>query len=260
MKYRIPLVALALALFAAPAGAQGICGEADRFALSDDIVGIWSPCTVRPGGLVIDSTYLQNASAVGGTALAAYPLVSLRTGIARRLEFDVHTPSQIAESGLHGLGLYPATHMGWGLRYTAVQADRVGVAVSAEELPPMSRFSPNHVQPRYNFGVTTEYAVNRKLAVGLATTGTSSSRVGFARILPSATLKAGYDLTPATQITADVGTHIATPRHGGQSFGDTWINERLGKNWLFNVGLGTSFNATENAKAHYLASGFNYRI
>lgn len=264
MKFIAPLFAFILALAGVPAIAQSVavtnlCSTADHFALSEDLSGTWSPCTMRPGSVFAAVTYLQNASAVGGTALAAYPMLHLRTGITKDLEFVFQSPSQIAESGLHGIGLYPMTHLGYGLRYTLRQTDRFAVALLGETLPPMSRFSPNHVQSKYLFGLTAEYVVNPKLALGFATNGTSSSRVGFQRILLSATTRAAYNVTPVTQISADLGTGVVSKRMVWQTFGDISVNQALRDNLAFNVGVGSAFNAVSNVKAHYLASGFTYR-
>lgn len=265
IKVVAPFLAFILALAVAPASAQtapatNLCSTADHFALSDDLSGSWSPCTMRPGSLFAEVTYLQNASAVGGTALAAYPMLHLRTGIAKDLEFVFQSPSQIAESGQRGIGLHPMTHLGYGLRYTVRQTDRFALAVLGETSPPMSRFSATHVQSTYLFGLAAEYVVNPKIALGFAANGTSSSRVGFARILPSTAARAVYNLTPATQVSVDVGTGIVSKRMVGQSFGDISLNETLYRTLGFNVGLGTTFNVVSNVKAHYLASGFTYRL
>jgi hypothetical protein len=262
------VVALFLAsisgLAVAPANAQSVplvslCGVGDHFALSDDLSGTWSPCTTQPGKVFAEVTYLQNASAVGGTALATYPMLHLRTGITKNLEFVFQSPSQIAESGQRGMGLYPMTHLGYGLRYTVTQTNRFGLAVLAETLPPTSRFSPNQVQSRYLFGLTTEYVVNPKLALGFALNGTSSSSVGFGQIFPSTTVRAAYNVTPATQFSVDVGTRTIAQHTAGQSFGDVSFSQMQARNLAFNVGLGSAFNAVANVKAHYLASGFTYR-
>jgi hypothetical protein len=202
---------------------------------------------------------LQNASVYGGTALAAYPFLSLRTGIAKNLELIVQSPSQIAESGLRGAGLYPRTHAGYGLRYTVAQSQRFGLAVLAESMPPLSPFSPpTQTQSKYLFGMTAEYVVSPKVALGLTATATSSGTAGFERILPTSTAKIAYNVTPKTQISTDLGLQETMFGGHAQSFGSIMLDQRLSKHVNFNVGLGTAFNPVANAKAHYLASGFNF--
>ena len=265
MKVVAPLVAAALALLALPAEAgdnplAGICATDAPFIQTDDLSGFWSPCAVKPGTVLFEATYLQNASAVGGTALAAYPMLDIRTGIVPHLEIVAHAPSQIAESGPHGLGLYPTTHFGYGARYTVAQSSKSAVAILGEVLPPTSRFDPTHVQSRYLLAVTSEYAVDKKITLGFAGSGLSSQTAGLGRVLPSFVFKTAYDATPTTQIATDIGTRILT-RHGvAQSFGDISVNQSLHKRTIFNVGLGTTFNPVSNSKAQYLASGFNYKM
>lgn len=186
-------------------------------------------------------------------------MLTLRTGVAKRVEFVFQSPSQIAESGLRGAGLYPRTHLGFGFRYTMAEGDRFGVALEAESAPPMSRFSPNQTQPKYRLGVNAEYALNPKLALGFSANGTSSGTIGFTRVLPTMTAKVGYYVTPRTQVLADVGSLLVAARSRAQSFGDFSIEQSLSRNVVFNVGLGTTFDPVLNEKAHYLASGFTFK-
>jgi hypothetical protein len=257
------LLAAAADAEAAPTGAQSVpltslCTTSDHFTLSDDLNGIWSPCATPRGKVEADVTYLQNASVYGGTALAAYPYLSLRTGIAKNLEVMVQAPSQIAESGPRGLGLYPRTHPGYGLRYTVAQSQRFGLAVVAQSMPPLSPFTPpSQQQPKYLVGATAEYVVNSKWALGLSSTLTSSGVVGAEHLLPTNTAKIAYNMTPRTQISTDLGAQETMYRGQAQSFGAITVNQKLRKNLNFNVALGTAFNPVANTKAHYLSSGFN---
>lgn len=254
--------ALAAGLFMLPAVASAdpldVCAS-DRLISYDDISGIWAPCVTARGSVVAESTYLQNASATGGTALAAYPMVDLRTGIASGLEFAFHAPSQIAESGRDGIGLYPVTHLGYGLRYAPLDTSRLAVAVVTDVLPPVSRFSVNETQSRYLIGVTSAYEAAPKLLLGFAGSGTSSGTVGFAQVLPSEAFKAAYDFNAKTQLSTDIGTRFPA-RRSPQSFGDIAVNQTISKRFVLKVGAGTTFNPALDAKCHYLASGFNYRI
>ena len=237
----------------------GICST-DRSAIYDDISGIWSPCATPHGAVVAEATYMQNASAVGGTALAAYPMLTLRTGVLRNLEFVFDSPSQIAESGLHGIGLYPRSHLGYGLRYTAAQSDRMAIAIVTEVQPPGFQLSPNHAQSRYVFGLTSEYEITTRLNLGFTSLGTASGKAGVVRVLPSGAFTADYSLSTATQLSTDLGTRILARRSPAQSFADVAVSEMLSKNLAFKLGVGTTFNSNSNTKPHYLAAGFNYRL
>jgi len=186
-------------------------------------------------------------------------MVDLRTGNAPALELAFHAPSQVAESGAHGIGLYPATHLGYGLRYGFLRTSRIAATVVTDVLPPMSRFAPNQLQPRYVFGVSSAYAVSPRLDVGFAASGTSSQTVGFQRVLPSEALNTSYAVGKNTAISSDIGNRFPG-RRAPQTFGDLALNQALVHNLTFRLGAGTTFNPAMNSKAHYLASGFNYKI
>jgi hypothetical protein len=204
--------------------------------------------------------YYQNASRVGGTALAAYPLVRLRTGIVPRLELVVDAPSQVAESGLHGLGLYPTTHLGYGLNYTLKSDAHMASAFRVEMVPPSSRFQVDERQPKYIFDFTIGFKVGRRGTLSGIATGSSSHLVGFGRIAPGAAVRVAYEAGHRTQISTDIGARVVARGNVTQGYGDVAINELLRKNVTWSVGLGTTFNPVHDAKAHYLASGFNFHL
>ncbi len=229
------------------------------FATYDGVSELWSPCVTRRGSFIAESTYLQNASAVGGTNYAAYPMLELRTGVLPRLEFAFHTPSQVAESGRNGTGLYPATRLGYGLRYAAFAAPRLAVALATDILPPMSRFSPNHVQSRYVLGVSSAYRLTRRLTLGLSASGTSSAKVGFSRLLPAQALQASYEIGRRTQLSVDLGNRQPAAK-AFQAFGDIALDQAFSRRVALKIGAGTAFNTAMGSKAHYLASGIDYRM
>jgi hypothetical protein len=81
-----------------PASAQNasqMCASEPLLALETGASFIPSSCTVPAGGILLESLYYQNASHVGGTALAAYPLLQVTAGVARRVEFIADLPSQV---------------------------------------------------------------------------------------------------------------------------------------------------------------------
>jgi hypothetical protein len=274
MRRLLPLLVFAFVFtaagFAAPVGAQpalldagaapSACTTQNPAFVVDDISGVASPCATAPGTLLLEALYYQNASSVGGTALAAYPLLRLRTGIVHRLEAIVDLPSQIAESGLAGAGLYPTTHLGYGLNYTFATNARMAAAFGVEVLPPSSRFVVDQAQPRYVFDLTEGYELNSRATLSAIATGSSSRDVGFERIFPAAAVRFAYDSSPATQISTDLGMRFVVRHSNAQRYGDVAVNERVRKGVNFSVGLGTTFNPISNAKAHYLASGFNFSL
>jgi hypothetical protein len=136
-----PVLADSMALTDTPGLVAGdsprnVCATANPAFTIDDLSGITPPCAVAPGSVLVETVYYQNASRAGGTALAAYPLVRFETGIVRNLELVLDAPSQIAESGLAGAGLYPTTHAGYGLNYTFASNARLAASFGAELVPP----------------------------------------------------------------------------------------------------------------------------
>jgi opacity protein-like surface antigen len=259
-------ISLGVAATSLPAAADVLdaplnaCTTQNPAFTTDDLSGIQSPCAALPGTLLVETLYFQNASRVGGTALAAYPLFRLRSGIVHRLEAIIDTPSQVAESGLRGAGLYPMTRIGYGLNYTFAESGRVASSVGLELVPPGSRFNVNESQPRYVIDMTTGFRVTDRMTLSAIATGTSSSNVGFERVNPAAALRVAYATSARTQVSADLGSRIQAHHGVAQNYGDVAVNQRLHKNTTFAVGLGTTFNPVSNAKAHYLASGFNFHL
>jgi hypothetical protein len=243
-----------------PAPLANVCLTQNPAFTTDDLSGIASPCAAAPGALIVETLYYQNASRLGGTALAAYPLFRLRTGILRRLEAVVDAPSQIAMSGLHGIGLYPTTHFGYGLNYTIRANSRMASSVGIEAVPPNSRFSVSETQAKYIVDLTAGYHLNSRSTLSAIATEASSLTVGLQRVQPAAAVRYAYDTGASTQISTDFGARVVARHLVAQSYGDVALNQRLGRNVTFDVGLGTTFNPVSNAKAHYLASGFNLHL
>jgi hypothetical protein len=237
-----------------------VCTTQNPAFTTDDLSGIEAPCAAAPGSVLVEMLYFQNASRVGGTALAAYPLFRVRAGIVHHLEAVIDTPSQIAESGLGGIGLYPTTHIGYGLNYTLNSDARMASSLGVELLPPSSRFTVDESQPRYIIDLTAGFQLNRRTTLSAIATGTSSHTVGFERVSPAAAVRVAFDASTRTQISTDFGARVVARRSVAQSYGDVAVNERLRKYLTFAVGLGTTFNPVSNAKAHYLASGFNFHL
>jgi hypothetical protein len=237
-----------------------VCGGQQLLAIGGKPNGAPVACIAAPKTLLVESLYYQNASKVGGTALAAYPMIRLRAGVAPRLELVVDAPSQVAESGLGGAGLYPASSPGIGVNYALSSSIRSALALGAELLPPESLYEPNRsAQPKYEMHLTSAYRVTRYLTLDGALAGSSSRRSGLQRIYPTALLGADLTVARQTRVSFDLGARIVTRRQAWQSFGDISVTRLLGNNLAFDIGLGTAFNPVNDQKSHYLAAGFNVK-
>jgi hypothetical protein len=273
MRVRAALACIALAAaFAMPlavcadtpplvngADATDYCSVANAFAYLDSLYGNVAPCALKPGSFVFEAIYLQNASRVGGTALADYPLVNVRAGLIKRLQFTFDAPSEVAQSRPGGGGAFPITHLGYGLTYTIAQSKRSATALITEVVPPDSSFAPTHTQARYLVGIASDVALTQKWTLNGTVEGTSSARYGFGQVLPTIDAGAAYAPTLHTQVEADLGERIVSRHALAQAFGNAAINQRLDTKLILTAGVGTTFNAVNDSKAHYLAAGFTYR-
>jgi hypothetical protein len=250
--------------FAAPEMvlSNAACASQDPSFTEDDVSsGFISPCAATPGTLTIETLYYQNASRVGGTALAAYPLVRLRTGLTHHLELVLDPPSQIAESGTGGIGVYPITRFGYGANYTLTSTLNTASGFGLEVQPPNSLFNVNERQSKYIFDYVFGFRITQRVTLSAIATGASSHVVGFGRFTPATALRGAFDADPRTQISTDIGERAVAHGAHAQSFSDLALNQKLRKNINYTLGVGTTFNGFSSiGKAHYLASGVNFHL
>jgi len=220
---------------------------------------IASPCIIAPSTFVFESQYYQNASLVGGTALAAYPLLEVRAGISPRIEVDLSPPSQIASSAFGGNEVNPLSRFGYELRYMLMQNTRIAWSVGFGAVPPISAYATDPTQAKYLLTMTDAYRLTRRIVVKAEIAATTAHAAGFGTLLPVTAL--GVDFTPATntRLSVDIGSRLVGRRAGAQSFSDIGISHVVFRRFVINAGLGTAFNSVSNAKAHYLSTGLAFR-
>jgi hypothetical protein len=262
MAYKAYIGAAAL-LFACalPGSASELssCGDS-LLALSDEADGMPSACTVSRGSLLLESTYFQNASAFGGTALAAYPMVRFRAGATSRLEFLLDSPSQVAESGKDGAGLYPATGAGVGANYAVLEGARLSLAAGAEVQPPIDDYaSDRRLQPKLLLDSSALYRVTPLFALTGAAALSDSRTVGLERDSLSVWLGTRLSADRRTDVSLDVGDRYIARRTCAQAAGDISFARLLGNNTSIGAALGTSFNPVVNTKSHYFSAAVNVR-
>ncbi len=247
---------------AAPVSAAEVlaCPDDSLLAQTDGASGIPAACTVLRGQFLIESLYFQNASAVGGTALAAYPMFRLRAGAASRLELLVDTPSQVAESGLGGVGLYLMSNAGVGANYALVDAPKLALTAGAEIQPPANHYAPNRqLQPKYGLDVTGLYQATPALGLTGFFGVSTSFKSGLAHEFPGASLGAQIRAAYLTDVSVDLGSRFIARQANPQAFVDVSLERQLGECVSLDVGLGTTFNPVADTKSHYLAAGVNLR-
>jgi hypothetical protein len=235
------------------------CGQSTLLTLTDGASGVPSACTLNAGSFLIEGLYFQNASAVGGTALAAYPMFRLRGGVTPRVELLVDTPSQVAQSGLAGAGLYLTSSAGFGANYALVRGGRLALTSGVEVEPPVNRYSPSRQeQSKYALNMSGLYQVTPALGITGFVEGTTSRTSGLSAIFPGASVGAKIATDERTGINVGLGSRILGRYAHAQSFADLSVERQVGKHVSFNTGIGTAFNPVHNQKSHYLAAGVNF--
>jgi hypothetical protein len=238
---------------------QGVCAGVALPSLATGSSQIPSSCTLPAGSVLLETLYYQNASKVGGTALAAFPLLELSAGVARGLDFVVDPPSQIAESGPRGAGMYPRSHSSYAVRYRFSETSRIALSAGFAIAPPASMYAPSEAQSKYLFGVDSGYRLTPGLTLkGIAQASTLRTAAD-GRALAAQALGADISLSRTTVISPDIGQRSVAARAQAQSFADLCLKRSLDREVTFDMGLGTAFNPVARAKAHYLAAGLSFR-
>jgi hypothetical protein len=264
MRYSVvaAIVAASIALTVSQARAGDATDPCSDLKLTDVAQGssyIPSPCTLAPGGFLFESLYYQNASKVGGTALAAYPLLQVQAGVFPRVDLVLDAPSQVAESGLHGVGLFPRSHSSYGARYLFAQTQRLAFTTSFAVAPPASFYAPSEQQAKYVLDVVSAYEVTPGFTLRGVSEAATSRSAGVGHILPADAVGADLSIGALTVFSTDVGSRSVTERSRAQAFTDASVKRMVAKKLMFDVGVGTAFNSVASSKAHYLAAGLSYR-
>ena len=242
---------------------EALCGGTVH-AIANPTHAKVNPCVVARGHSVIDITYYQNASSVGGTALAAYPEATIRFGVARNLEVFVDAPSDVAKSGLDGLGVFYFTHPGFGLKAQLTQTRTLASSFSVETSPQLNALAHLSLVPLADAALTGSWAPPRTNLLFTAQAGAFWFRqrgMGHdQRTAATFALAATAPIARKTWLTLQLRSiSVAAINSSAQSTGTLSVQHEFGRNVLISAQLGTAFNAAGHSKAHYLGVGFTIR-
>ncbi len=217
-----------------------------------------TPCTTPRHRVIVETTYYQNASKIGGTALAAYPEVRVRYGLLDRLEAFYDAPSEIAQSGLAGAGIYTMTRGGFGMKYRLFDAGNAAVALSAESHPPLSAFANTELVPLSDVHLSVDWsgagAMQYTASAGLLNYA-STDEPGH-RTSPLLALSATRALRGRNFVTAELSLQSAAFLGASAQSGATIaFAHAVSKRLLVNLELGSTFNQSGDSKPHYLGFG-----
>src|SRR5581483_11581783 len=153
-----------------PPPAHAVCDGTLR-AIANTTHARMTPCLVHRGTVVIETMYYQNASRVGGTALAAYPEATVRIGLGDRVELFVDAPSNVAKSGENGLGVFYFTHPGFGLKAQLSNSSTFASSFSIETRPQLHALAHLSLLPMADATLTGSWILHRSNIVLSAQAG-----------------------------------------------------------------------------------------
>jgi hypothetical protein len=247
-------VVFSCALVAMPLGAQAVTTHATACTKARS-----ERCVVSKHRVVVSTMYYQNASKVGGTALAGYPLLRARYGIAQNVELFYDAPNELAVSS-HG-GHYEMAHSGVGAQGTIAQSGNVALLLTAESRPPLSPLANLYVLPLADVHLTASWTANygTNFAAQVGTLNYIATNRGHRRSSIFDMLSATAPISSDTWFTGELGMQSnATYQSAGQTRGIASVKHSIGANSVFNLDLGTTLNASGGSKPHYLGAGFTF--
>lgn len=238
------------------------CSDGSLQLVGSHTHGKRSACIVRPHHAMVETTYYQNASKVGGSALAAFPEMRLRYGVARHIELFVDPPSEIAKSGLRGTGIYFMSRMGLGAKVELPPLAGIATSFSLESHPPLEAMAYLKTFPLFDMHFDSSVSLQPNFTANVEVGTLAFRQYGLAAHM------LGYH--DAFSLTHTLGSSFAlTGELGSQSrvaFGSTAqttgtlaLSRLVAKHILANVEIGTAFNATGNSKPHYFGATFSIR-
>jgi hypothetical protein len=241
---------------------QQLCSGALR-NIADKTHAKINACIAPRKRLILQTTYYQNASKEGGTALAAYPEATLRYGLAENVEFFLDIPSDIAKSGQKGAGVFYFTHPGYGIKVRIAHTMRSAYAISFETEPPLDAMAHLSLLPQAETDLNGEWRLTSRWSVQAQIGALRFRQRGMEGDQQTATIfsaAANYDLSKRTTVAVQLRSLSAAAIHSSaQSMGTLGIVQQLDDRLIFRIELGTSFNAAGHTKAHYLGAGFTIR-
>jgi hypothetical protein len=266
MKFSVGCVSLALLLAFIPHGTNAAslrvapCSDKSVRFVSSRSHALANPCVAKAHRFVIETNYYQNASLVGGTALAAFPETRVRYGVANRTELFLDGPSEIAKSGLHGRGIYYMVPVGLGVKYEFLRTRGVTYSLSAENRPPLQPLANQSLIPLSDGHVSANWsgAGQREYGVELGVLSFEAARRhSNHRVSTMAAFSVTQPLNDRTSLTAEISEQTHAIMGGGPQTGAILSLQRMMSSHVtFNIEGGTAFNATANSKPHYWGFGF----
>jgi hypothetical protein len=238
------------------------CDASNPVTLEDRALADTTPCTLAKHHSMLEVGYFQNASAVGGTALAAYPLIHVRYGITDRTQIFIDPATAIAKSGLRGQGIYTWGRTGVGVKYQLSNEVNHAVSASIDYTPQPDVTASLYTRERFQAAMQYRYVITNKTSANLSFGDTFFSQQnvhGNGQSSLFARLAVSQGISPNMSVSALVGrdAHMTVSSEPQTQLGVT-VQDRLSPNSVGDVELGSALNPSGETKAHYL--GFGYAL
>jgi hypothetical protein len=204
--------------------------------------------------------YYQNASKVGGTAVAGYPELQARYAVSGALQTFYDAPTELAISAIHG-GRYVMAHPGLGIEDEIAKDGAVTFTLSAQSHPQLTPLANLYLIPLsdLHLAATWSNAAQTNFAAEVGTLNFIASNRSRRRSSMFDAVAATKAIAPRTWLTGELGMQSnATYGSAGETRAIASVDRWLGSNALFNIDLGTAFNAMGDSKPHYLGAGFTF--
>lgn len=258
-----------IALLAVAAGAVAVPAQAARYdapcsatlrSVASRSHSRVSACVAQRGQVITETMYYQNASKVGGTALAAFPEARTRYGVAPHLELFFDWPSEIAKSGLRGSGVYYMTQTGIGAKLEFARKAGFDYSLTLERRPPMNAFANMEIVPNADVHVDASWAPTLRSTATLEVGMLNYSQrgvPGWSHTSPTAAFEFTHEIDRKTALSFELATQsVAAFGGSARSAVTVGMQRTLSKHAQVNLELGSSFNATAGSKPHELGFGF----
>lgn len=253
------------------ANAAQYCTDATLLPIVNRPSDAWSPCVVADDGVLLESGYYQNASSVGGSAIAEYPDAELRVGFAPDLELVLDPQTQIARSGNYGKAYFTTSDPGLGLKWQLADRPNGAYDFGAEVNPPGTAASFPW-QPKYRLGLDSSERITKRWRTDIGLNLVGDGRIEDGRIDDGRTVDAYARSTPALRSTAGLGlapsddslfslevsdqSSVARSLRG-QAFGHLAWRQALSRRVLVDVEGGQTFNTSAHTRPHYIGAGLS---
>ncbi len=260
-------VAVGVAALASPLGARSDDAPADDdpclsllAVVNRPTIGT-SPCSVKPGKVLLEAGYTNGASGDLHINLATAPQSVFRIGLPHDLEVDVTPPSENWQSTAGGVASAGTSDSGIGIKYEIGHHRRFAYAAGLNATFPTGSLSFTSGSPVYTLSFDESYALSR--TVGLAASQYVISATGrnaaggltrFISFAPTVVVSQALGLDAQAYLEGYSAIPF-TPGGGPRYFYDGGVQQAIANRVELDVEVGSNFATASSGHSHYVGFG-----